>query len=76
VTAVIEGCYQQIPLEVRICPCGTNEVEDLAHYLITCPLDKDLRATLFSELGLDPNRSDAYLINFLLRDRLPYISEK
>lgn len=75
-SVMVKGWYQRITQEERRCPCGTNTVENLTHYLLACPIYIDRRVTVFKELGLVFNRSEASLIIFLLKDSVPYVSEK
>ncbi|KAJ7344633.1 hypothetical protein JRQ81_000583, partial [Phrynocephalus forsythii] len=50
-SVVIEGRYQQEPMEERFCPCGSTAVEGLTHYLFGCSIYEDQRAALLQELG-------------------------
>lgn len=68
-------CIFYISYEERVFLCGCNMLEDLCHCLLVCPIYEDLRRALF-ELNLLVRRSPRYLINFLLGDRSPYVSEK
>ena len=48
----------EIPREDRICPLCRNGVEDEVHFLLTCPIYKDLRKHIHGQLMDAPGLSD------------------
>nr|XP_034966343.1 uncharacterized protein LOC118082652 [Zootoca vivipara] len=69
-SAVLEGRFQKIPAEKRLCPCGIGNTETVAHILLSCPLYKDLRLDLITPLLLTiPGRPTEATLFFLLSDQ-------
>ena len=76
-SAVLEGRYQKLPREKRLCPCGDGNLETVSHVLLTCPLYKDLRSEIITPLLLSiPGRSSAAAMFYLLADQNIQTTEK
>ena len=46
-----KGRYEKLPPEQRVCEfCDTGEIEDEKHFLLSCPLYRELRAELWKDV--------------------------
>ena len=76
-TAVLSGRYLKTPKELRFCICGASEVEDLAHYILTCPLYTEPRVKFLANLLNSLNcQSDGDKLISLLSDTNSFVSHR
>uniref|UniRef100_A0A670HL80 ribonuclease H n=1 Tax=Podarcis muralis TaxID=64176 RepID=A0A670HL80_PODMU len=76
-SAVLEGRYQGISFENRLCPCGAGCVETVSHVLLSCSLYKDLRdETIAPLLSAIPGHSCEAKLFSLLADQNGSTTEK
>ena len=80
-SAFLEGRFLNRPPELRLCPCDTAQPESISHILLHCPFYDNIRKYLILPLlphytrhsSLSPYNNDI-LVKFLLRDKVPSIS--
>ena len=76
-SAILEGRFQRIPLENRVCPCGDGSIESVAHVLLSCTFYKDLRKEVITPLLLSiPGRSTNATVSYLLADQDNQVTAK
>lgn len=74
-SALLEGRYNKIPIEQRLCPCNSNEIETIGHVILYCPLYRDSRKELIEPiLRKIPRSTDDTYIRHLLADKEPEIN--
>ncbi|KAJ7303345.1 hypothetical protein JRQ81_012288, partial [Phrynocephalus forsythii] len=57
-----------IPIDNRLCVCGNPALEDLAHYVLDCPLYSNIREKFLQHiLKKVENRSISEKLSFLLQ---------
>ena len=76
-TALRFGQFSRTPRVQCLCICGTQEIEDLSHYILSCPLYTEPRIKFILRLiPKVPTMSEKEKLSFLLSDTDPYISSR
>ncbi|XP_053119402.1 uncharacterized protein LOC128330468 [Hemicordylus capensis] len=66
-SAVMEGGFKGTPFSARLCPCGSGQVETIAHAILYCNFYRDTRLRLVSPLLQHfPGHLDDFYLKYLL----------
>ncbi|KAJ7342182.1 hypothetical protein JRQ81_009534, partial [Phrynocephalus forsythii] len=73
---LLEGRYQGLPVDKRVCPCDEETIETIDHVLLECSLYRDIRRTpLQSILQQTQGRPREFCVQHLLGDKKPDVTE-
>lgn len=75
--AVMDGHYNRVPYEDRLCICGQSQVEDFTNYLLIYPLYRGPRDWFLKPLLIPGSRfPKAETVQFLLNDASSFVEHK